>query len=310
MKWYEQRLLAFDTETTGLQAHRQDRVIEFGGVELFLDANYDVLSVKKHEFLIDPNMPIPREASIVTGLRDEDVRGKPRFSELAPKIWDLLDGAICIAHNFSFDFGFLRSEFRRVGKDWPKTMGEVDTLDMARRFMPDLRSKRLEKVAEELGVPLINAHRATDDAEACGRVFAAMAQQCKEVNPEGGRAIRGRAPADLREMLQWAQAYMQPPENDFIGLVDSGVPAFLSGPHQGELIENHTDYLQWMTMAKKRVDGQWMDLYSAPVREWIDQWLRAKVSGQGNVTPRVFGRDDWQSVEPVEGIYHSRGMME
>ena len=58
-----------------------------------------------------------------------------------------------------------------------KTLGEVDTLQMARRFMGDLRSKNLSSVSAELGVPLINAHRAVDDAEACGRVFVAMASK-------------------------------------------------------------------------------------------------------------------------------------
>ena len=143
---------------------------------------------------------------------------------------------------------------------------------MARRLMGDLRSKRLSSVSKELGVPLVNAHRAVDDAEACGRVFTAMASKFSA--PESGREGRersksGRAPTDVVVILKWAHGTYRLPENEYLGYVQSGVPEFLDGPHEGELIESYQDYLQWMTIAQKRVDGKWMHRYSPPLRDWV-----------------------------------------
>ena len=305
MKWTECRVIAFDTETTGLNAHLKDRIIEFGAVELQVDDNYQVVNVRRHHFMINPEMPIPREASNVSGIRDEDVRNERKFFQVATEIWNLLENSILVAHNFAFDFGFLRSEFRKLSRDWPKTLGEIDTLSMARKFMGDMRSKRLENIATELGVPLLNAHRAVDDAEACGRVFVAMAAQFT-MDEEEGKVTRGRAPLELRDMLRWAQGYMRPPENEFIGLKQSGVPEFLSGEHAGALIEDHQDYLEWMVIAKQRRNGQWESLYSQPLREWISSWLAAKSLGGNASSARGFGAKDWQTVEPLHSIYEKR----
>ena len=78
----EQRIIAFDTETTGLNPFDGDRVIEFGAVELTVDAEYRVTGVKAWpDWLIDPEVPIPREVTRVTGIKDEDVAGKPVFAK-------------------------------------------------------------------------------------------------------------------------------------------------------------------------------------------------------------------------------------
>ena len=228
--WTECRLVAFDTETTGFNAHLTDRVIEFGAVEMVMNPDYTVRETIEHHYLINPGIPIPREASEVSGSKMQMWRRKDNFAACAHKIWDLLEGSILIFHNFNFDFGFLRSEFRRIGKDWPKTLGEVDTLQMARRFMGDLRSRSTGSVSAELGVPLINAHRAVDDAEACGRAFAAMASKfsAPEVGKEGReRAKSGKAPTDVIEMLKWAYGTYELPENEHLGYGQSGVPEFL-----------------------------------------------------------------------------------
>ena len=107
MLWTDCRLLAFDTETTGLQAFDGDRIIEFGAVELFVNEELEVSRVKQHQFMINPGMPIPREVSNITGIHNEDVAKAPRFEEKAKQIHHLLQDAIVIAHNFGFDSGFM-----------------------------------------------------------------------------------------------------------------------------------------------------------------------------------------------------------
>ena len=279
MNWNECRLVAFDTETTGLQAYNGDRIIEFGAVEFFLDGDANIVESKDHQYLINPGMPIPREASKVSGLYDQDVAKSPAFESVAQKIWQLLSNAILIAHNFNFDMGFLRAEFSRVGRLWPNTCAEIDTLFLGRSLM-NLKSYRLEKIAGELGVSLENAHRAVHDARACGEVFIKMTE-------------RYDAPREMDPFLEWAIAVGPPPESKYIVINHQGLPQFEQGPHQGEAIEKHPDFVQWMTFARVFVDGEWRFKFPEPLRIWASRWLRARLS-DGNLSMERGGSSkDW-----------------
>ncbi|MBM76347.1 MAG: hypothetical protein CMK59_13160 [Proteobacteria bacterium] len=280
MQWQDIRIVAFDTETTGLYAFSGDRIIEFGAVEIFLAPDLSVKSVERHNFLINPEMPIPREASAVSGITDVMVAQSPPFAVRAEQIWNLLSGAILVAHNFAFDLGFLRKEFDRVDLVWPNTYAEIDTLRLASLKIKDLKSKRLEKVAEYLSVPLVNAHRAVHDAEACGFVFVEM---CKKYD----------APGELEKLVEWAVAVGAPPATGHIAILDKGVPEFLTGPHAGQPIEHHSDHLQWMTFAKTRKEGHWDNLYPEEIRIWIARWLRAKTAGRANGSFKKDAPQDW-----------------
>lgn len=286
-KWTGCRIVAFDTETTGLQSYNDDRIIEFGAVEIIVNAELNVERVVHHPYLINPQCPIPREASNVSGIYDEHVADKPTFSDVAQDIWNILDGSILVAHNFNFDFGFIRNEFRRLenGMEWPKTLGEIDTLTLARLYMKDLKSKRLESVAKFFNIPLDNAHRAVDDAEATGRVFVAIAK-------------RFGAPEDLEDMLDWAVAVGAPPKNSYIEVLERGAPEFIFGEHQGELIELRPLFLQWMLLARERAKGSWHYKFPEPLRLWIARWLRARASGSPKSSVRSFSAKDW-SLDPT-----------
>jgi DNA polymerase III epsilon subunit len=280
MAWTDQRIIAFDTETTGLNPFDGDRVIEFGAVEMQIDAEYRVTGVRAHDWLINPGVPIPREITRVTGITDEDVLGKPGFSKLAKDIHALLEGAIVVAHNLAFDLAFLRLEFERCGLQWPKTVAEVDTLHISRARLTEQNKHNLGHICTLFGVPLDNAHRATDDAEACGRVFVEFAR-------------RYGAPESTHEMIVWADAAGPPPDTGHIGLDDSGTIVFLEGAHSGERIDQHLDHLQWMIMALVRRDGAWESRYPPALHEWARRWLRARASGSFRANPRGGGPSDW-----------------
>ena len=280
MRWRDCLIVAFDTETTGLQAFNGDRIIEFGAVEIFVNDEIEVYKVKHHQFMINPQMPIPREASNVSGIFDEDVARAPVFEKVASKIFELLSDSILVAHNFGFDLGFLRTEFQSCGLGWPKTYAEIDTLAIARRLMKELKSRRLEKVAEALNVTLTNAHRAVDDAEACGRVLISMAK-------------RYGAPETLEGLMEWAVAVGPPPQSGHVAILESGVPEFIEGKYKGESVEKHPDYLQWMTLAKLRTNGIWQYRYPDSLRQWAHRWLRARTAGGSNSASRGGGSRDW-----------------
>ena len=84
--------MAFDTETTGLRAFAGDRVIEFGAMEFFIDEKSEITKAVPHQYMINPGIPIPHEASSVSGIKDEDVKNAPTFGGVAAKIHSLLKG--------------------------------------------------------------------------------------------------------------------------------------------------------------------------------------------------------------------------
>ena len=127
------RHIIFDTETTGLSHQDGDRLIEIGAVEMVGGG----LTGETFHVLIDPERDIPIEAQRVHQITDEMVRGKPKFAdpEIGPAFLKFIEGATLVAHNASFDVGFLGAELRRAGLPAPKCE-VIDTVQIARRKFP------------------------------------------------------------------------------------------------------------------------------------------------------------------------------
>ncbi len=284
MKWVDCKVVAFDTETTGLNPFDGDRIIEFGAVELHIGADGRVDRVTHHQMFVNPEMPIPREASKVSGITDDDVADAPTFPAVAGKVRRVLQDGILVAHNLACDLGVIRSELVRCHLYWPPTPAEVDTLPLSQRLLPELRSHRLESVCGALDVPLDNAHRASHDAEACGRALVELAR------------LKG-APADLEAFIEWADAVGPPPDTGHLRVGEQGVATFQVGPHTGETVERHPDHLQWMTLALERRDGRWVHRFPDSVRTWARRWLRVRAASRSRANPRSQGHNDW-TLEP------------
>lgn len=164
--WYMGPLAVLDTETTGLDPDRGDRVIEIG---IILFDNGQV--TERWGELIQPDQEIPAKVTEITGIRPDQLVGKPRFAQLAHTIADKLQGRLCVAYNANFDKGFLVHEFARAGVRWPQGLRWVDPLVLAKQLQKGQGSHKLGEVAKRLGIPLEEAHRATADAECAGRVL-------------------------------------------------------------------------------------------------------------------------------------------
>jgi DNA polymerase III subunit epsilon len=128
------RSVLFDTETTGLEPWKGDRIIEFAGIELINDLPTD----RFLHLLIHPERDIPPEASRVHGMTLADLEGKPKFAEVAQQILDFIGDDKLVAHNAPFDFGFLDAEFERVGKPRLDRARMVDTLMLAKDLFPGM----------------------------------------------------------------------------------------------------------------------------------------------------------------------------
>ncbi len=151
------RTLAFlDTETTGLSAWFGDRICEIAILRYRGDEIID-----SFDTLVNPGRPISPGAARVNGLTDAELAEAPSFAEIADRLVPLLENAILVGHNVSFDLGFLSSEFQRLGKQLPPLEG-IDTLQLARTYFT-FPSNSLQAIAETLQIERKGAHRALAD---------------------------------------------------------------------------------------------------------------------------------------------------
>ena len=152
-----------DLETTGGSA-LFDRVLEVAAIRVQNGAIQDRL-----ECLVEPGMPIPPFVTRITGINQSLVRGQPRFETVLPDLRRILDGAVLVAHNASFDGNFLASAFQRADMPWDGD--RLCTLRLSRRLIPGLHSYRLDSLCAFLGFTFVQRHRAGPDAEATVHVL-------------------------------------------------------------------------------------------------------------------------------------------
>lgn len=169
--WGRGRLAVLDVETTGLNAREGDRIIELAVVQFDNGEVSDEWGV-----LIDPGVPLPVETVKITGIRQEDVDGQPRFDEIADTFLQKVADRTLVAYNAPFDREFVLVELDRAGRTLPGAAW-LDPLVMAKALQPGQKGYKLGTVAERLGVPLVDAHRATADARAAGLVLMAFAPE-------------------------------------------------------------------------------------------------------------------------------------
>ena len=118
-----------DLETTGGHAVR-DRVIE-AGIVLIRDGEV----IEEFSTLVNPGIRIPRAIQQFTGISEAMVADAPRFAEVADELMSRLEGRLFVAHNARFDYGFLRSEFRRLGRRF--SAPRLCTVRLSRALFPE-----------------------------------------------------------------------------------------------------------------------------------------------------------------------------
>ena len=162
------RSILFDTETTGLDPLTGDRVIEIAALELVRD-----LPTGLHfHRLLDPERDIDPDATRVHGLTRADLHGKPRFAEIVDELLGFIGDDPLVAHNASFDFGFLNAELARAGRPALRLARKVDTLELARTRFPGLPNS-LDALCRRFGIDLSErtSHNALLDCRLLADVY-------------------------------------------------------------------------------------------------------------------------------------------
>lgn len=157
--------VAYDTETTGITPDK-DMIIEIGAVR-FIDSK----PVKGWSTLVNPGIPIPKDSIEVHGIQDKDVAGAPTIDKVLKPFTDFCGDLTLVAHNAKFDFRFLERFYKEFNEEAP-TGATLDTFALSKKIYTSLNNHRLSTLVEYLGIPNSTFHRAEQDAEYCGHVFA------------------------------------------------------------------------------------------------------------------------------------------
>ena len=165
------REIVFDTETTGLNPSGGDRMVEIGCVEMF----NRIETGRYFHAYFNPDREMPADAEAVHGLTTIFLSNKPRFSEKAEELLDFIEDSPLVAHNATFDFGFLNFELERTGRPGVPLSRMVDTLTLARTRHPGAKHS-LDALCIRFGIDRSQRvkHGALLDAQLLAQVYVEL----------------------------------------------------------------------------------------------------------------------------------------
>ena len=169
---FDGSFVVFDVETTGLYSDT-DVIIEIGAVKIKNGEITDTFSS-----LVNPKRIIPKEIQKLTGISNSMVAQSPDEGQVIGEFAEFAKGCVLAAHNADFDMGFLNNALKRIGSS--AEFAYIDTIETAKRLMPEKRIFKLDKLCKDLNIRLMSHHRAKDDAEATAKMLLHMFGMLKE----------------------------------------------------------------------------------------------------------------------------------
>ena len=155
--------VVLDTETTGLD-RKTDRIVEISLARYENGAQVDLYTT-----LVDPQIPIPPAASRVNHITDADVAGKPTFEQVWPDILRMMQGALIVGHNVTFDLDIIG--YSMPDSAAPLDVQYLDTLTLSKKAFPGRDTYKLSSLVKDLGISATQTHRAGDDIVLTAQLF-------------------------------------------------------------------------------------------------------------------------------------------
>lgn len=165
----------FDTETTGLDCRRGDKIVELAAMKFKGDEIID-----RYETLINPLRPISEAAFRVNQISEQMLETAPIAQKILPDFLNFIRGSCLCSYNIPFDLGFINSELSIAGLKQIENTPAVDILTMARKLVPGLEKYALWFVAKKFGITQEQKHRAFSDVEITRKVFSILISTLKE----------------------------------------------------------------------------------------------------------------------------------
>jgi len=161
--------VSIDLETTGLLP-KEDRIIEIAAIR-FRNGKEDAV----YHTYVSPGRELPKRITELTGITSQMLEHAPDFMDICQDVLDFIGDDVLMAHHISFDYAFLkRAVLNSMSTKWSKDNGfekkGIDTLKIARAFLPELESRSLGALCKHYQIP-IDAHRAEEDARATAFLY-------------------------------------------------------------------------------------------------------------------------------------------
>jgi DNA polymerase-3 subunit epsilon len=202
------RLVALDTESTGLST-KSDRLVEVAALEFDAETGKPLRTLHRY---VNPQRPVPAEATQVHGLTDEFLADKPTFPAVAEELMEFVRGATAVIHNARFDVGLLDAELKRIkAGEFSKSVVEVqDTLALSRRTLK-AKKHTLDALCDRFGVDRSSRtlHGALLDCELLAAVYPKLAAAWQEKSDRLSAMLPfalGSIPASLEEQVEQSLA--------------------------------------------------------------------------------------------------------
>lgn len=170
---HEATYVVFDVETTGLSAI-YDTIIELAAVKMHKGNVID-----EFQEFIDPGHPLSETTINLTGITDDMVKGSKTEVEVLRAFKEFTEGTVLVAHNASFDMGFLNTAYQKQEMPASK-LPVIDTLELSRFLHPTFKTHRLNTLAKRYGVALEQHHRAIYDSETTGHLLWLFLKEAEE----------------------------------------------------------------------------------------------------------------------------------
>jgi DNA polymerase-3 subunit epsilon len=224
----ERPIVFFDLETTGTDKNF-DRIVEISMLKLYPDSNQEIKTTR-----VNPLITIPKAASDVHGIADEDVKAYPTFRQIAKAVLNFLTGCDIAGYNSNaFDVPFLYNEFHRAGVVWDYS--GINFIDVGNIFKR--KNERTLAAAYKFycGEDLQNAHSAEADIIATMEVFKAQVTKHDDL-PTSAPELAKYSNFD-KEIIDLGGCFSKDETGDYV---------FNFGKHKGKKCHEELSYLEWM----------------------------------------------------------------
>ena len=168
--------IALDLETTGLDPQK-DQILEIGAVKI-----QDGKETERYDTFVRVGIPIPEKIQELTGITEEMAASGIPMEEAVRGLLDFCGKEDILGHNILFDYSFVKCHAARIGENFEKN--GMDTLKIARKFLPELKSRSLESLCSYFGIAQEKKHRASWDALAASRIYQILGERFEGQEPD------------------------------------------------------------------------------------------------------------------------------